>query len=57
MADEKKKPMGGLLLALMGKPKKPEAAVSGESSTAEVAAQAVLDAIESKDAKELASAM
>jgi len=46
---------GGLLLALMGKPKdEPE---DDEESSAEMAAQGVLDAIESKDAKALADAM
>lgn len=50
--DAKKK--GGLLIALMGKPKKePET----DSEAPKVAAQAVLDAIEGKDPDALADAM
>lgn len=53
MADGKKM---GAILALIGKPEKKPKEDDGPSSR-EVAAQAVLDAIEAKDAKMLADAM
>lgn len=56
--DEKAKKKGGLLLAIMG-PKKPamDEEESDDPGTKQVAAQAVLDAIESKDSAALAEAM
>lgn len=52
MADKKM----GLILALAGKPEKKAKDSEEESSSREVAAQAMLDAIEAKDAKMLAEA-
>ena len=57
MADHKK--AANLIVALMGKPKKPDMEADSEADepTAVVAAQAVLDAIKGDDATALADAM